>query len=290
MPYELVGTTDLDDKTANLVVIQDLFDTYESMQIFLEAALRRRPGCQALVFNYPGQANTTYRTENGDGKIILNNTYISDCLHEMLQHLEKKGEFITSYLPFYILGFGNGANIGACFASDYGSSAYYINALQGLVSVNGFAHIDTQLAAVLHSSVNVFSCFPPARPDLPVSYFSRFLFSDAYLNAVDPNLVLNIYTAVSNTISLDGRIRLCRGALKHRDMRERTGAKNTNCCSSVHRKRARKSYECGPILDGRAVSHIWSIGSKGRRCGKKRIETNARRATQGKWNVCRMDG
>ena len=87
----------MDGKTANLVVIQDMFDTYESMQIFLEAALRRRPGCQALVFNYPGQANTTYRT---DGDVILNNTFISDCLHEMLQYLENRGSLLHRTFRF----------------------------------------------------------------------------------------------------------------------------------------------------------------------------------------------
>ena len=273
IPYEVVGTTDMEGRTANLVVVQDFFDTYESMQIFLEAALRRRPGCQALVFNYPGQANTTFAT-GGETKTVLNNTYISDSIHELLQHLEKTGEFVSSYLPFYIMGFGNGANIGACFAHDYGSSPYYVNALQGLMSVNGFAHVDTQLAAVLHSSVNVFACFPPSRPDLPVSYFTRFLFSDVYLNAVDPNLVLNIYTAVSNPISLEGRVALCNGALKHRDMRQAIKELKIPVIAIQSTENVLVNpTNVDPFLDGRATSHLWShqfkkhgsIGKKGQR-------------------------
>ena len=43
-------------------------------------------------------------------------------------------------------------------------------------------------ALVPWCSVNVLSCFPPGRSDLPLSYFSRFLFSDAYLQRVDPTL------------------------------------------------------------------------------------------------------
>ncbi|RLN51940.1 hypothetical protein BBJ29_002931 [Phytophthora kernoviae] len=45
-----------------------------------------------------------------------------------------------------------------------------------------------------------------------------FLFSEAYLRKVDMNLALSIYTAVTNAITLDGRIRLCRGALRHMDL------------------------------------------------------------------------
>ncbi|KAF4322914.1 hypothetical protein BBO99_00003182 [Phytophthora kernoviae] len=53
---------------------------------------------------------------------------------------------------------------------------------------------------------------------LPVSFFCKFLFSEAYLRKVDMNLALSIYTAVTNAITLDGRIRLCRGALRHMDL------------------------------------------------------------------------
>ena len=90
--------------------------------------------------------------------------------------------------------------------------------LRSVVSLNGFTTPDSQLAAVLHSSINVFETLPENRPDLPVSYFSKFLFSDSYLGRVHPNLALNIYTAVSNPITLDGRLRLCRGTLLNRSL------------------------------------------------------------------------
>lgn len=73
---------------------------------------------------------------------------------------------------------------------------------------------------MLHSSLNVFKAFPSNRPDLPVSYFTRFLFSDGYLDNVPRNLALNIYTAVTNPITLEGRVRLVAGALKHRDVKD----------------------------------------------------------------------
>lgn len=60
----------------------------------------------------------------------------------------------------------------------YGASPSYADSLRSLVCVNGYSHADGQLSAILHSSINVFSSLPDNRPDLPVSYFSRFLFSE----------------------------------------------------------------------------------------------------------------
>ena len=51
---------------------------------------------------------------------MLNNEFIAAKMHELLQHLENSGEFVTSYLPFYVLGFGNGSNIGSFWATRYG--------------------------------------------------------------------------------------------------------------------------------------------------------------------------
>ncbi len=52
--------------------------------------------------------------------------------------------------------------------------------LRALLLVNGFLHVDTQLAGILHDSINVFTCTPPGRLDLPLYFFSRFLFSQKY--------------------------------------------------------------------------------------------------------------
>jgi hypothetical protein len=41
-----------------------------------------------------------------------------------------------------------------------------------------------------------------------------------YLNRVDKNLVLNIYTAITNPITNEGRVELCKGALANVDLRE----------------------------------------------------------------------
>ena len=91
--------------------------------------------------------------------------------------------------------------------------------LRALVTGNVFLHVDTALAGILHDSINVFACSPPSRVDLPVYFFSRFLFSQRYVDRVGAALALNLYTAVGNNISIPGRVAICKGALAHSDLR-----------------------------------------------------------------------
>ena len=45
-------------------------------------------------------------------------------------------------------------------------------------------------------------------------FWTRFLFSATYLTRVSAPLALNLYTAVHNPITLEGRIQLCQGELE----------------------------------------------------------------------------
>jgi hypothetical protein len=81
-----------------------------------------------------------------------------------------------------MVGVGQGGATALSFAVRFGD--VYAATLRSVVMVNSFANVDSQLSAILHSSVNVFSCFPGTRPDLPVNYFSRFVFSEAYTSRV----------------------------------------------------------------------------------------------------------
>ncbi|RHY59605.1 hypothetical protein DYB34_002793 [Aphanomyces astaci] len=195
----------------NLVVVHDIFDTMERMQIFLQPMLARCSGAQALVWNYPGQAGTTWRKG-----LLLNNAYLSTCLSGLLSHGLWRHE-----VPFYLVGYGNGGPVCLHYALHAPSPS-----LRALVSVNGFAYVDSTLATFLHDAIKVFSCSPPSRPDLPVYYHTRFLFSGAYLATVSTPLALNLYTAVSNPITLDGRVALCLGALSHVDVRHDLSSMN----------------------------------------------------------------
>ena len=194
----------------NLVVVHDLFDTSEKMKIFLRPMIQRYLGMQVLLWNYPGQAFTEWREEQ-----LLNNEYHATCLNEVLGQVGEKGtrDFDTSR-PFYIMGFGNGANIASFYASHY-----RVPNLRGLISVNGWSFVDSYLAGIMHDCINIFQCAPPSRPDLPVYFFSRFLFCKDYLARVSVPLALNIYTAVHNSISIKGRLNLCKGVLQSVDVR-----------------------------------------------------------------------
>lgn len=213
IPYTIAGQAVGASGKCNLVVFHDLFDTMDSTKVFYRAVLARNVGARALFFNLPGQASAAF---DATDRVVLNNVWYAQRVHELLCYVQHTHAFALRGLPFHIVGYGNGANVAACYTITFGKS--YGASLQSLVLCNGFASVDAQLAATLHSAVNVFTCFPPARPDLPVSFFSKFLFSDAYLSKVDANLALSIYTAVTNAITLDGRIRICQGALLHVDL------------------------------------------------------------------------
>lgn len=266
IPYAVVGQAVGSTTKCNLVVFHDLFDTLDGTRVFFRALLARNVGARVLVFNLPGQAGTSYPmttvpdsgASSADKTGVLNNMWLAQRVHELLVYLQQTQAFITCGLPFHLVGFGNGANVAACYAVLHGKS--FGDDLRSVALLNGFARVDAELAAVLHSAVNVFACLPPARPDLPVSFFGKFLFSDAYLRKVDPNLALSIYTAVTNAITLDGRIRVCQGALHHVDLSPLLGEIDAPLVlvQSVENALVAPT-NVDPFLQGRArVLHAWS--------------------------------
>jgi len=194
----------------NLIVCQDVFDTYERFKIFFMPMVARYPGMKILLWNYPGQAFTSFSDDAN-----LNNKYHAECLFKLLSHLQGtgKGKFSLDD-RFFFLAHGSGASLATYYAATYRS----IN-LKGLILVNGLSYVDTHFASVFHDCRNVFSCSPESRPDLPVYFYARFLFSQSYLSKTTSSLALNIYTAIHNPITLDGRKRLCQGVLGHVDTR-----------------------------------------------------------------------
>ncbi|KAH9109114.1 hypothetical protein AeMF1_015771 [Aphanomyces euteiches] len=238
IPYEVIGTPDLVAKKSNLVICHDFFDTLDSTKVFIRSVLTKNLGCQILLFNLPGQAGSKYPVH--DDLNVLNNVFISERVFELLTELDKLLKFRTN-VPFHIVGFGNGGNVAACLTIQYGKCWPQ---LKSVALINAFAKIDAQLAGILHGALNIFSCFPPNRPDLPVSYFSKFLFSEAYLARVDPNLALSIYTAVTNPISLEvSQLREIAVPLVLVQSVENVLIAPTNVDS---------------FLEGRSCSHIWS--------------------------------
>lgn len=213
-PYMVLGKKRQGSRLFNIVVVHDFFDTYETMQIFFGPIVTKYPGLQVLVFNLPGQAFTEWRSD-----AVLNNEYYYPCLDALLRHvdyngtreLETRGPYAA---PFYLMGFGNGANIAMQYAINCRPPK-----MRALLSLNGFTHIDPHLAGVLHDCMNVFSCAPATRPDLPIYFYTRFLFSSSYLSKVSTPLALNLYTAVHNPITLEGRMQICKGSLAHLDVR-----------------------------------------------------------------------
>lgn len=220
-PYTVLGrksSMDLDnDKKSchdfyNMVVCHDLFETLERMKIFLSSFSEQYPHNQILLWNYPGQAYTSFSSSQ-----CLNNDFHAKCLSSLLRHVGVEGtnEF-DHRKPFFILGHGHGGSV----ACQHAAKCQYIPGLKGIYLINPLTFVDVHFASVMHDCRNVFSCSPETRPDLPLYFYSRFIFSKEYLNKVSTPLALNLYTAIHNPISVKGRISLCDGVLNNIDLRE----------------------------------------------------------------------
>ena len=254
VPYQIIGAPDRAAGTVNFVVLQDFFDTFEGMQVLLRDFMKTTRS-QFLLLNLPGQAFTDY--DKADKQLVLNNEFHAAKVNELLANADRTLEFNTSSQGFHMVGIGNGGNVAACWAARFGNDR--IPMLKSVVLVNGFAHVDKQLASILHSSANVFSCFPASRPDLPVSYFTRFLFSEDYVKRVSMDLALSMYTAVTNPITLDGRLRITRGALHHTDLRKLLPGVGVplvimQCTEDV----LVSPSNVDALIEGRMARHVWS--------------------------------
>ncbi|KAG7384295.1 hypothetical protein PHYPSEUDO_002824 [Phytophthora pseudosyringae] len=207
-------TTDSSEAFFNLVVVHDLFDTWERLQILLQPLVARYRGrVQVLLWNYPGQAYTAWRRGT-----LLHNTFHVACLTALLGHVTgaSGGDRLLRDKPYHLVGIGNGGNLAMSFCCSLEPRDANT---RSLVLLNSFAHVDAQLAQFLHDSAKVLACTPESRPDLPVYFHARFLFSPTYLARVSTPLALNLYTAVLNPITLEGRQALTLGALAHHDLR-----------------------------------------------------------------------
>lgn len=196
----------------------------------------------------------------------MNNDWISDRMNELLQYAEENGDFLLTR-PFHLVGIGNGACIAASFLEKHGQSELYKNTIKSFVTINGFLQPDPQLSSILHSSTSVFESTPHGRPDIPISYWARFIFSEEYLQKINPNLALNILTAVSNPITNEGRMKIAKGCLQHKDMRGHL--------SPEHLQRANapsipiivlqstenllvNASNVDPFITNRRARHLWS--------------------------------
>ncbi|CBN77304.1 conserved unknown protein [Ectocarpus siliculosus] len=240
----------------SFVVVHDFFDTLEKTFLLFKPLVLKYPGCQVLCFNSPGQAGTHLPPEP-EG--LLTNVWVADRLDELMQHVDNMGEMPLSDRPFHLLGIGNGASIAAAFACHHASKNKWKPTLRSLACVNGFATVDAQLAAVLHSAQRAFECFPPERPDLPISFWSRFVFSEGYLKSIGSDLALNILCAVANPLGVEGMLRIVRGALRSRDLTKDLKAMALPLVLIQSTDNVLiNAANVDPFLEGRRPRHVWS--------------------------------
>lgn len=262
LPYEILGEAALDIKCFSLVVVHDIFDTMDSTRLLCHRLVQRHSGCQVLVYNYAGQAGSFFPStkEYTRGLDVITH---ARHLHELLRHVHISKNMLISTSPFLLTGIGFGFHICANLlkmyvADESGVEEDFRPKLGGLVSLNGFVRVDAQLAAALRAALAAFETFPADRPDLPVSYLSRFLFSDDYLERVHPRLALNIYTAVANPITMEGRLALIRGLLNG----THTKLPSKMCIPLVILQSTQDALvspsQVDSLLTAHRVRHVWS--------------------------------
>ncbi|CAM9236976.1 unnamed protein product [Choristocarpus tenellus] len=256
IPYAVFGTAKPSAHTVSFVVVHDFFDTLEKTFLLFKPLVLQHPGCQVLCFNIPGQAGTSCPPES---ECVLTNVWVADRLNELMQHVNNMGEMLLAGRPFHLVGIGNGASVAAAFACQHDRLPCWMSTLRTLVCINGFAKVDTQLTAVLHSTLGAFRCFPPERPDLPITFWSRFIFGADYLRSVGVDLALNIYCAVSNPLGVEGMSRIIQGALKHRDLqKDLQSMKLPLVLVQSTENLLISAANVDPFLEGRKPYHLWS--------------------------------
>lgn len=267
LPFEVMGELELSTSRLNFVVCHDVFDTHEATRTLFKPLVEKHMGCQVLVFNYGAQAHCRYPVPTPEeakhqspADASLNNEWCSDRLAELMAYLEATGAMLFS-APFHLVGIGSGLPLAAAFAAKHGRLPRYRRSLRSLVSINGFCSVDPQLAAVLHSAKKVFGSFPENRPDLPVSYWTKFLFSEEYMGRVHPHLALNMYTAVANPLTLEGRIKQCNAVLATQDVSQRVQPQELPVPVVVLQSTENalvSGANVDSLVEGRAASHLWS--------------------------------
>ena len=146
LPYCVMGKRRPGIPLFHFVVINDIFDTFESHQILFRKVVAALPGLRVLLFNCPGQAYTEWRRD-----IVLNNEYLAGVLQALLTYTGPGGtrefDLDGGVAPFHMIGIGNGGAIANYFAAAYAGS--HPN-MRSIVLVNGFAHVDAHFAGVMH--------------------------------------------------------------------------------------------------------------------------------------------
>lgn len=92
-----------------------------------------------LVFNLPGQSNTSIESED----IILNNKLNSEILSELIIYLSVQNEFTIKNKSSIYIGIGNGGNIICHYAINYPNAD-----LENILLINPFAYIDSRVKRV----------------------------------------------------------------------------------------------------------------------------------------------
>jgi len=101
----------------NIIVVNDIFDNFVENIEFYKAIITRLHNKRIILFNYPGQAFTTYIHD-----FEYTNKYLSEVLDGFLFHLEQNRSFDLERNTFKFIGYGYGGNILLYFCKIFNST------------------------------------------------------------------------------------------------------------------------------------------------------------------------
>ena len=189
----------LKEKPFKLVVTPDVFMTLDTLEEALTRPfLDQHPLSSILYVGLPGLPNTLWQKGT-----VLNNETHSECLSNLLNHVEVNGEFSTSPpVPTFFLGFGVGAACLNHFATSHFNDERH-RALkkntEAFVLCNNFSKINQELKRTIQGVRRVFKKDDHAER---MQILMSILFSDDYLEKRGRDEAMAEFWSTRSRISL----------------------------------------------------------------------------------------
>ena len=189
----------LKEKPFKLIVAPDLFMTLDTLEEALtRPLLDQHPLSSILYVGLPGLPNTLWQKGT-----VLNNETHSECLSNLLNHVESNGEFNTKPpVPTFFLGFGVGA---ACLnyfvTSQFNDDRHRAlkNNTRCIILCNNFSKINQELKRTIQGVRRVFKKDDHAER---MQIIMSILFSDEYLDKRGREEAMEEFWATRSRISL----------------------------------------------------------------------------------------
>jgi len=212
MPF-LVLSSEVDQSLTStgfnvLVVVHDIFHSFFESVEFYEKILSSFSNTKIILFNYPGQAFTSYDPDN-----IQTNEEIAAALDTLLNFLSDNKR-ITDDDKIHLVGVGYGGNIASCFLAN--NSIINLN-VQSILVINSFLQVDKEIETTAQEWITVLKGLPADIPEIHFNhYYVMALNQEGTQLLKDENFLKE--KIERNPIKIDGKIHLLKGLIESLDI------------------------------------------------------------------------